>query len=651
MEVKELFALLNKRFNNIWRCADSNKWQFLKDKELLSFDWINKNINYQNLSKKDIGSGQKSIYPFVHSLKVGDLIFVMGKNSFQGIAICQSEYNYQGPFISMGDKGDKPAVKVNYIFKANKSIDHDLQTHNNPTTFARINQYNFGLDKTLKFLKSSVPEAYSSLVAMVSNESNIPPKDTLQSEIENSTTPLNQILYGPPGTGKTFHLLEKIIPRFKKESTKKPDEIIESEVISKLPWWKIFALVLLEKDNQTVPLIKAHRFIKYKLEFSNTNSLDQTLWGQLSAHSIQESATVQYASRQGPLIFDKKFNERNDSIWFIAEEKDLVIEELKAILKEIEKRKTASVETQSNYKFVTFHQSTSYENFVEGISPVFEEDNTDDTEQLTYEIKKGSFYIACEEAVKLAGFLGLKDCLEHSKEERIEKFRNATPYCLLIDEINRGNVSAIFGELITLIEDDKRLTKNEVIVELPYSNKKFGVPPNLHLIGTMNTADRSVEALDTALRRRFSFKEMPPKYDLDELGYEFAGTTGREILEKINKRIEKLLDRDHLIGHSYFFLKDDENTEEKLINAFYRNIIPLLQEYFFGDYAKIGAVLGEGFIYTEAEEDDTTFASGFENEDYIEKPIYHIIDYTEGTNIQEDMSFEKAIRRLMNQDI
>ncbi len=458
---------------------------------------------------------------------------------------------------------------------------------------------------------------------------------------------LNQILFGPPGTGKTFHLLQEIIPTYEKKSTKKPNEIVESEIISKLPWWKIFALVLLEKDNQTVPQIKEHRFVKYKLEFSNTNSLTQTIWGQLSSHTIEESTTVEYASRQGSLIFDKE----EESVWFIAKTKDPVLEELNTILEEIKKQKESSVEIQSNFKFITFHQSTSYENFVEGITPVFEEDSSNKADQLTYEIKKGSFYTACDEAAKLAGFLGLKDCLEHTKEERIAKFKNAAPYCLLIDEINRGNVSAIFGELITLIEEDKRLTKNEVIVELPYSNKKFGVPPNLHLIGTMNTADRSVEALDTALRRRFSFKEMPPKYDLDELTYEYAGTTGREILEKINKRIEKLLDRDHLIGHSYFFLKDDENTEEKLINAFYRNIIPLLQEYFFGDYAKIGAVLGEGFIYSEAEEDDTAFASGFENEDYIEKPIYHIIDYTEGKNIQKEMNFEKAIRRLMNQDI
>jgi 5-methylcytosine-specific restriction protein B len=173
----------------------------------------------------------------------------------------------------------------------------------------------------------------------------------------------------------------------------------------------------------------------------------------------------------------------------------------------------------------------------------------------------------------------------------------------------------------------------------------------------MNTADRSVEALDTALRRRFSFTEMPARYDLAELDYEFAGAKGSEILKKINKRIEKLLDRDHLIGHSYFLLSEEEKqqAETKLMDSFYRNIIPLLQEYFFGDYAKIGAVLGSGFVYTENENDQADFATGYENEDFAEKDIYQIIDYrpnqTGNKYIQPNMTFEKAIRLLMNQTL
>jgi 5-methylcytosine-specific restriction protein B len=252
------------------------------------------------------------------------------------------------------------------------------------------------------------------------------------------------------------------------------------------------------------------------------------------------------------------------------------------------------------------------------------------------------------------------DKVEVVKKMTKEDFNTAKGknYVLIIDEINRGNVSQIFGELITLIEEDKRLGKNEALeATLPYSKEKFGVPPNLYIIGTMNTADRSVEALDTALRRRFSFTEMPPRYDLGELEYEFAGAKGSEILKKINKRIEKLLDRDHLIGHSYFLLSEEEKqeAETKLMDSFYRNIIPLLQEYFFGDYAKIGAVLGSGFVYTENENDQADFATGYENEDYAEKEIYQIIDYrpnqTGNKYIQPNMTFEKAIRLLMNQTL
>ena len=169
-------------------------------------------------------------------------------------------------------------------------------------------------------------------------------------------------------------------------------------------------------------------------------------------------------------------------------------------------------------------------------------------------------------------------------------------YVLIIDEINRGNVSSIFGELITLLETDKRKgNKEELEVILPYSKEPFSIPNNLHIIGTMNTADRSVEALDTALRRRFSFVEMMPDYTVikDESVGEIKLSN---VLETINQRIELLIDRDHTIGHSYFV---GVNTEKKLANAFKNKIVPLLQEYFYGDYGKIGLVLGKGFIKRE----------------------------------------------------
>ncbi|RXR20196.1 McrB family protein [Flavobacterium stagni] len=219
-------------------------------------------------------------------------------------------------------------------------------------------------------------------------------------------------------------------------------------------------------------------------------------------------------------------------------------------------------------------------------------------------------------------------------------------YVLIIDEINRGNVSQIFGELITLIEDDKRLGKPEAIqVTLPYSKEKFGVPPNLYILGTMNTADRSVEALDTALRRRFSFTEMPPQYDLKELQGEVYGYPLHAILKKLNQHIEILLNRDHLIGHSYFLNK----TEATLQESFYKNIIPLLQEYFYGDYQKIGMVLGKGFVRNLHEHQNSTVFASFETDyDYTDKVVYSIVNYADQTNVPADWNFEKALTALMS---
>jgi|LSQX01.1.fsa_nt_gb 5-methylcytosine-specific restriction protein B len=240
---------------------------------------------------------------------------------------------------------------------------------------------------------------------------------------------------------------------------------------------------------------------------------------------------------------------------------------------------------------------------------------------------------------------------------------NYKNFVIIIDEINRGNVAAILGELITLIEEDKRLGCDEaLLITLPYSKEKFGVPRNLYIIGTMNTADRSVEALDTALRRRFSFSEMTPLYDLEELKYQYAGFYAWEILKAINIRIEKLLDKDHLIGHSYFLKKKDQ-PEEDLLRTFYKNIIPLLQEYFFGDFGKIGLVLGEGFVsQKEWEKAENTFAdfSAESGADFEDKPVYRIIDYRTKDhghklrlkdNQEVEMTFEKAIKVLMRKSI
>lgn len=294
--------------------------------------------------------------------------------------------------------------------------------------------------------------------------------------------------------------------------------------------------------------------------------------------------------------------------------------------------------------FTTFHQSMNYEDFIEGIKPETNDEN------VTYKVKNGIFKkIVIDAAFDFVDKekYNIENLTEEEKLEAIkgiiwkeideDKIKNARPYVIIIDEINRGNVSAIFGELITLIEDSKRLGKDEALtVTLPYSKEPFGVPPNLYIIGTMNTADRSVEALDTALRRRFIFEEMMP--DLSLLNNKILKfDDGKELilsdlLKIINERIEVLLSRDHLIGHSYFLEVD--SSWGKLNETFYKNIIPLLQEYFYGDYGKIGLVLGSGFV--EKTESKSDIFGDFTNDydGYTEKTIFKIKPNNQDFNIQ-----------------
>ena len=456
---------------------------------------------------------------------------------------------------------------------------------------------------------------------------------TTNNEIQKHRTnfSLNQILYGPPGTGKTYKLskiMDKFIQDLNVKSSGDTDALYEMLKIENYTWYQVAAAILYDaaESNTNGGWLKLnngivnHILFKLKSIKSGSKTPIQTISSDLLFHTKMDCEYVKTQERRAPFIFEK--NEKSE--WCV-DTKILNDEcpeaiELYEKYKEIKDKKVGTSYTKENFKFITFHQSYGYEEFVEGIKPIFDGENEDG--DITYEISKGIFYQCCENALLLSDYKGkLRDFCDLPKDERQKFFNENTPkYAIFIDEINRGNISKIFGELITLIEPSKRLgADDEIMVELPYSKEKFGVPSNLYIIGTMNTADRSIALMDTALRRRFEFVEMMPEYDnLNEINIEDINIG--KMLKTINERIEYLYDRDHTIGHAYFINVSDLKT---LANVFKNKILPLLQEYFYDDWEKIRLVLGDSQFIKEKKSANALFKSGT---DYINDKILYEID-------------------------
>jgi 5-methylcytosine-specific restriction protein B len=499
--------------------------------------------------------------------------------------------------------------------------------------------------------------------------------------------PLNQILFGPPGTGKTYNTINKAIEIVNPTFDLTQDREIVKEEFERL------------MRNEQILFTTFHQSMSYE-DFIEGIKPDEPKPNQALSYSIQAGIFKKACANAGYLSYREYLkSQKQTQAYSFDDLYDAFITSIQALLdnnsapiyKTFRGRDVEVKEINSNDSII----ARAKDSIAKSSAPLTKENlqklydkfkSIDDIKDLTQ--VKETVEITPRITEFYAVFGGLKEfektfkpnsntLIESSEvgtidsDENQKKYdagvyynaikefgKNAEPVVLVIDEINRGNVSQIFGELITLIEDDKRLGKTEELeIILPYSKKKFSVPPNLYIVGTMNTADRSVEALDTALRRRFVFEEIPPKYDLKELQYEYAGVKACDILQTINKRIEKLLDKDHLIGHSYFILKDGEKPNEKLKNSFYKSILPLLQEYFFGDFGKIGLVLGQGFVNLKNWDDKVDSFAEFDHEssgDFESKDVYEIIDYREPTNYEVNkvkMDFEKAIKRLMKLNI
>ena len=331
-------------------------------------------------------------------------------------------------------------------------------------------------------------------------------------------------------------------------------------------------LLLIKKVKTT--MTEYTGFPELSLDAWETSAEDSaSFWGESTSYLPSATDVAKNTILHGPPGTGKTYQTVVYAVAIVENEP------LDSIAEEAKKSYSAVLERYNWYKadgliaFTTFHQSYGYEEFIEGIKPVMDDDDTNTNGgEIRYTVVDGLFKAFCKQSV-----------ISAKKKNRV----------FIIDEINRGNISKIFGELITLIEPSKRMGQAEGMqVKLPYSQKPFGVPDNVYIIGTMNTADRSIATIDTALRRRFRFQEMMP--DAEVLaGIAVEGISVSELLTRMNQRISVLYDREHTIGHAYFMPLKENPTIEQLAEIFEHDILPLLQEYFYEDYEKIRLVLGD----------------------------------------------------------
>ena len=352
---------------------------------------------------------------------------------------------------------------------------------------------------------------------------------------------------------------------------------------------------------------------KFKFRYPQSKSRDVA--EPKNGGDVQQSQSLN-TILYGPPGTGKTWNTVNRTMAIIDGK---AVDDMKDNNREEIKKRFNYLKQKGQIEMVTFHQNYAYEDFIEGIRPVLEQQKGGNTEQgdkteIRYELSSGIFKRIALQAKR------------HPEQD----------YVLIIDEINRGNIAKIFGELITLIEESKRLGNDDgATITMPYSKKSFSIPNNLYIIGTMNTADRSIALLDTALRRRFDFVEMMPDPKHSGISKDIQGVNCQELLEKINERIRILHDRDHQIGHTYFL---DVKDLDLLAKTFKNRIIPLLQEYFYENWEKIDLVLNRnGFIKRSGVDESLLQNSGLVEP---ERKIYELLPSSDG-KWQDPDSYKK----------
>lgn len=510
-------------------------------------------------SKKNDATANDEFY---NTMTIGDLVFVKkGRTELLGYGVVTSDYYYDS-----SRERYKHCRKVDWKKKGEWSLDHHLAVK----TLTDITKYN-----------SEHPDykLYSDrLMAVI--DGSYTSQQIEKTPVVNHIHPLNQVLFGPPGTGKTYNSINHAVAIVEGMT------LATIEIENKANRQEVLRRFQAYVDSGQVVFTTFHQSMSYEdfIEGIKPVEADDQLNYEVQSglfKTLAESALANYNNAKkgtGKKSFEAVWEQY---LTPLSEEVNIPVKMKK-----------------STYKIVQVNHRTIF----------FDKNSGESKHTLSVRSLKSMYDAGVNQVIKgglqpyYEALLG--QLLKLGAEAGKVELKN---YVIIIDEINRGNVAQIFGELITLIEHDKRIGNDEALtVTLPYSKKKgFGIPSNLYIVGTMNTADRSVEALDTALRRRFRFSEMPPRYDLDDLEKKIADISLNTLLSTLNSRLEKLLDKDHLIGHSYFL--QVKNTAD-LSHVFHQNIVPLLQEYFYGDFAKIGLVLGDAFFEKSDETSKTTFA-------------------------------------------
>jgi 5-methylcytosine-specific restriction protein B len=461
---------------------------------------------------------------------------------------------------SVGNK-----IKLSYIFKNNHLIEIPFKGNAEQQAYKYVCP-----DEEIK----SIIYNYAELQKI---------KEIKENKKKTMNTSKNQILYGPPGTGKTYSTVSLALDILG-ASDRKNDINSISE--------------LKEEFGDQVEFVTFHQSFSYE-------DFVEGLKAETS------DGKVVYDIKPG--IFKRICKNAKDSGNNSLENFKISIQKLKELTTE----KPLGLKTVSNKNFTFSYQGkTTFRVVPESSDKEFNVSgyksgypvNIDGIIELyknpEYEIYNPSY------AKAILQYLIKENDLKAYQETTDKK-----PHILIIDEINRGNISQIFGELITLLEETKRTGQKEAItLQLPYSKESFSVPDNLYIIGTMNTADRSLTMMDTALRRRFDFIEILPNPHLEQISVNCGEVNLQQLLKTINERIEILYDREYLIGHSFLM---NINDLQSLRNAFKNKILPLLEEYFYDDFEKINLVLGGESFYKK----QTKKLGEFEKDIYIKQDI------------------------------